>query len=93
MEIKTFKWKLLYFYSNTCQPCKLMGPIIKDVIETVGDIMLQKVNTSERIRPADDYGVSAVPTFILINDAGIEVSRRIGLQPRPQLIEWIKSHV
>ena len=55
--------------------------------------MLGKINIFEDTEAASKYGISSVPTFILLNDDGIEVSRRTGTQSRPHLIDWINTHV
>ena len=84
--------KLLDFYSTTCQPCRLMDPIVAEVVSSMDSLTLEKINVFKQQDMASKYGISAVPTFVLLNDKGVEVSRRTGLHPLPQLTNWIKSH-
>lgn len=67
-----------------------MGPIVEKIAEELG-IDLEKVDASEDYKLADDYGISAVPTFVLLK-GDKEVDRKLGAMSGPQFKAWIEEH-
>lgn len=82
--------KLLSFYSPTCQPCKMMGPMVDNIASTLS-IEIEKIDVFKQSEIASKYNITTVPTLVLINDHG-EMSRRTGVLPRPSILEWIKIY-
>src|SRR5271165_1609345 len=40
----------------------------------------------------DHYNIQTFPTFILVNSAGIEISRFVGYAPETQFLNWLKAN-
>ena len=54
-------------YSNSCQPCRLMESILKEMsIEYKGEIRFVKINCEREIQLARKYNVTQLPTFLFI---------------------------
>lgn len=67
------------FYADYCGPCRLIKPALALLAEELGSqakIVTLDVVTNAKL--AIDYGVSAVPTVIVIRD-GKEVHRMVGI--------------
>ncbi|MCG7976025.1 MAG: thioredoxin family protein [Candidatus Thiodiazotropha taylori] len=62
--------RLLYFYSESCPPCKQMTPIIDDLSTQHGKI--SKINISDDPDAARAYKIRATPTLILVKDGVID---------------------
>ncbi|MCH5166360.1 MAG: thioredoxin [Erysipelotrichales bacterium] len=77
---------LVDFYADWCGPCKRMG----EVLETMEDVNILKVNTDEHSELALSFGVMSIPTLILFKD-GSEVSKLIGLQSKEDIERFIAS--
>ena len=77
---------LVDFYADWCGPCKRMG----EVLETMEDINILKVNTDEHAELATSFGVMSIPTLILFKD-GCEVNKLIGLQSKEDIENFIKE--
>jgi thioredoxin-like negative regulator of GroEL len=86
-------YTLVDFYSDSCRPCIMMGPIVEQIVSQVGGVGLEKVNIAVNNTRANYYGVTAVPTFILLNSDGVEISRKIGAVPAPIFKNWIMENV
>lgn len=76
---------LVDFWAPWCPPCKMQGPIVEKLAETYdGKALVAKVNVDEEAQAAGKYGVSSIPTLVLLKD-GKEVARFVGLRQEAEL--------
>lgn len=75
--------KLLKFYAEWCGPCKTQTEVLKGF--DLNGTELEEIDIDVSIDQAVKYKVRSVPTLVLLNDAGEEVGRKIGLQNAQQL--------
>ncbi len=80
--------KYLYFSAPWCGPCRMFGPIMEEVSK---EIPVQKVNVDDENDLAMQYGVRSVPTIVLVNENGKELSRHVGVQQKSMVLENYKS--
>ena len=74
---------LLDFHADWCVPCQRMRPAV-DQLSRKG-FPVKSINIDRAKAVADRYGVSAVPTFIVVDRSGRELDRTSGLQPAAEL--------
>ena len=60
--------KLLHFSATWCGPCKLMAPMVKEVMAKHPVIEYEKLDIESVETLVTEYEVTSVPTFILLND-------------------------
>ena len=80
--------KLLKFYAEWCQPCKMQSQIIKragDKIKTP----IEDVDIDNNIMMSTEYKIRSVPTMVLLDDDGKEVKRTVGVLNETQLLEFL----
>ena len=83
---------LVDFFATWCGPCQAMQPILKDLIEEVGDqAHIIKVDVDKNQAAAQHFGVRGVPTFILFKDGEIKW-KQAGMQPKHQLKQLIEQY-
>lgn len=80
--------KYLYFSAPWCGPCRMFGPIMEEIAK---EIPVQKVNVDEQNDLAMQYSVRSVPTIVLVNESGKELSRHVGVQQKSMVLENYKS--
>lgn len=72
---------LVDFWGDSCQPCHMLAPLIDKFADQYKDkVKVGKVDTGDNIQVAMKYGITAIPTVILLK-GGEEVGRIRGLQP------------
>jgi len=82
---------LVDFYATWCYPCKMMGPILKDVARSVGDkARILKVDVDKNPLAVQKYNIKGVPTLMLFKEGEI-VWRQAGVVKAPQLLQVIDN--
>jgi thioredoxin len=72
----------LYFSAPWCGPCRMLGPVMERVNNT---IPVQKVNVDENSSLAQQYNVRNIPTVVLLEN-GNEVKRIIGAKSEAEYL-------
>lgn len=82
---------LVDFYADWCGPCKMMGPIVKELAEKYdGKAKVGKINVDEQPDLAQQFGVMSIPTFIIFKD-GAKVASFVGGRNRKDLEELFEA--
>lgn len=80
---------ILDFWAEWCGPCMMLAPVLHEVAEENADITVGKVNVDEEPALAQAYGISSIPTLVVIKD-GKEVKRSVGVVPKAKIEELVK---
>lgn len=76
--------KIMHFTAEWCQPCKMMKPIIKQILQENENIEYISIDIDENPETAKDYGVMGVPTFIYFDDNDNVIQRAVGAMPKAE---------
>lgn len=81
--------EVLYFSTPWCGPCKMFSPVMEEVCAATGT-SLRKINAEQQPDLARNYGITSVPTFIVMK-GGEQVLRHNGMMPKTKLMEVLSS--
>lgn len=82
---------LVDFFANWCGPCKMLGPILKEVKDELGDeVKIVKIDVDKNQPLSTKYQVRGVPTMILFKN-GKQVWRQSGVLQKNEIIQVIQS--
>lgn len=82
---------LLDFWAEWCGPCRMLSPVVEEVAaEREGKIKVGKVNVDEEILLANEFGVSSIPTVVILK-GGKSVAKTVGYMPKAELDAFIDS--
>jgi len=80
---------LFDFYSTTCAPCHMMHPILERLAaRRAGQVAVAKVNVESHPEIAREFGVQAVPTFVVVFK-GTERGRTAGAMDESTFALWV----
>lgn len=77
---------LIDFYADWCGPCKMLG----QVLETLEDIDIIKINVDEEEELAKKYKIMSIPNMLVVKDGEI-VKQLIGFRSKDEIIKEIES--
>ncbi|MEO7424305.1 MAG: thioredoxin [Fibrobacteria bacterium] len=84
---------LVDFWAEWCGPCKMMGPVLKDLAkEMKGRLTVIKVDTEKKPELAGRFRITAIPTLILFK-GGRETHRIQGAMPLAALKQELASRL
>ena len=80
---------LLDFYADWCGPCRMMSPIVDEIAEERGDIVVGKVNVDESPELAIKFGIVSIPTLIVMKE-GKESKKVVGLRGKAEILSYLE---
>jgi len=87
--INSDKPVLIDFFATWCGPCQMLGPILKEVKENLGErISIIKVDVDKNQELAAMQQVRGVPTMMLFQN-GKQLWRQSGVLSKEEIIQVI----
>src|SRR5688500_4683236 len=75
---------LVDFWAPWCGPCRVVHPILEEMMDERDDIRIVSLNVDDNQQTAARYDVLSIPTMILFKD-GEEAKRIVGALPKRRL--------
>lgn len=89
--INSEKPVLVDFSAEWCGPCKMMGPILKEVAKEMGDrVRIIKIDVDRNPAVAQKYQIMSVPTLMVFKN-GQMLKRQSGVMQAPQLVDMLQG--
>ena len=85
------KLVLIDFYAQWCPPCKMLSPVLDDVMEEMnGKIEMVKINVDENEKISRQFQIISIPTMIIFKD-GEPVSKVVGFRNYEDVVSEIEK--
>jgi thioredoxin 1 len=79
---------LVDFWAGWCGPCRMFGPVFDRVSQRHADAVFGKVDTEAQADLAASFGISSIPTLMVIRD-NVVLYSQAGALPEAALEELI----
>ena len=76
---------LIDFFATWCGPCRMVSPIVDEISEERSDVKVCKVDVDEQGDLAAQYGVSSIPTLVVMKNGRI-TAKNIGAVPKEEIL-------
>jgi len=89
--MESTKTVLVDFWAEWCGPCRMISPILDELVQEVGDTaVIAKLNIDENPETPAMLGIRSIPTIMLFKDGKV-VGTKVGVQSKATLSAWIQS--
>ena len=82
------KTVLLDFWATWCGPCRMVSPILEEIADERADVKVCKVDVDQEPELAARYGISSIPTLLVIKNGKI-VNQSIGAVPKASILKML----
>ncbi len=79
-KINEDKLTIVKYFANWCGPCKVLTPIMEDVIKNYPDINAGEVDIDRNMALAQKDGIRGVPTVVFYKNGKL-LDKIVGLSP------------
>lgn len=84
---------VLDFYASWCMPCKMMTPAFDELAEEMSGVaVFAKIDIDENPETAKKYGVTSIPSIIILKDGKLE-EKMVGLQQKMKIEDTVSNIV
>ena len=82
---------LLDFYADWCGPCKMLAPVLHEIVEeNAGTLKVGKINVDEQMELAMRFQVSSIPMLVVFKD-GKAVAKSVGYRPKSEIAAMVEG--
>lgn len=79
--------RMLELGSVSCIPCKMMKPVMEELEKEYGaNIRIDFIDVWQDPEQGKSYGIESIPTQILYDADGKEVTRHVGFWPKDEIV-------
>ena len=90
-QVKNSEKKVLVdFYADWCGPCRMVSPLVDQIGDENPEYLVAKVNVDNEPELAAEFGVSTIPTLVVMKDGKV-VNRSVGARPKAQILALLEG--
>ena len=76
------------FYADWCGPCKMLAPVLEEIVAENNEIKLCKVNVDNDGDLAMGFGIASIPTLFIYKNGEI-VNKVVGYRTKDEILKLL----
>ena len=87
--MKASKPVLLDFFAVWCMPCQRVSPLVEEIAEEYPQYIVGKVNVDEEEELAQRFGVTSIPTLVVIKNGKV-LQTAVGARTKSEILNLLQ---
>jgi len=83
---------LVDFYTTTCQPCRMLAPVLEEISQEYQNIKVAKIEVTRNPDASQMFGIMSVPTLMFMTDSQVKEVQR-GFSNKQSIKDMINRNV
>jgi thioredoxin 1 len=89
--LKSDKPVIVDFWAEWCGPCRMVGPIVKDIgTEFEGRVVVTKIDVDNNPEVSAKFGIRNIPTILFFKNGEI-VDKQVGAVPKNVIVSKLEA--
>lgn len=76
-------------YAPWCGPCRMLSPIIDELVNEVNTCSFYKINIDEADEIVNKYEIMSIPTILIFENGSLK-QKEVGFKSKSQLLDILK---
>lgn len=90
-EVVNDEFVLVDFFATWCGPCKMLGPVLQEMVNERNDVKIVKIDVDECPNLSKQFGIMSVPTLMLFKQGSV-IATKYGFMPKTLLENWLEEN-
>ena len=88
--VEKHKFAFVDFSADWCGPCRMIGPVIKELSEEMEDVAFAKIDVDRERKTATEFGIMSIPTMLIFREGKL-ADRITGALPKSAIAERLRE--
>ncbi len=90
-EVENAQTAVVDFFATWCGPCKMLGPVLEEISNEMGDVEFFKLDVDSASDLAAKYEISSIPAVGLFKKGELK-QMNVGFVPKDAMVEFINGN-
>ena len=81
---------LIDFYATWCGPCRMVSPLVDEIVEEYQNYQICKVDVDESPELAQKLGVMSIPTLVVLKQGKV-ITQNVGALPKNAILDLLEQ--
>lgn len=90
-QVKASETAVVDFFATWCGPCKMLGPVLEELSEEMGDVSFFKIDVDGAQDLAQQFGIASIPAVGVFKNGELK-NMNVGFVPKEAMADFINGN-